>query len=291
MWVIDYPQLERIYYSLVAGYDVYGNVSHQTNVRRYMDFLRMEGEANFLSYMPDEIRLKMFKSWYIGDKSVQRQKRYGMHRDTAIKYASKYPKNEFIEQVVDWHILKSTGIKFDPVNYFRENEHPPKMPKTFSRLSDFEQAVRSLTAPGTGFLRYMTDHGINTIHIRLNLPNNRKEVSTMVINRWHDNVNSIFGEESRLNSEKDTIDFIPGSVGSYPNMFAVIHYKDLPDFFDLVANFNGNEEAIQRFKKYFMSRADKDFWKTFDWFQTQFDQADPIQAGLYDLNRYYRKVW
>ncbi len=291
MWVIDYPQLERIYYSLVAGYDVYGNVSHQTNVRRYMDFLRMEGEANFLAYMPDELRLKMFKSWYIGDKSVQKQNKYSMHRDTGVKYRSKYPKNEFIERVVDGHILKSTGIKFDKVNYFRENQHPPKMPKTFSRLSDFEQAVRSLTAPGTGFLRYVTDHGINTIHIRLNLPNNRTEVSTMVINRWHDNVNSIFGEENRLNSAKDTIDFIPGSVGSYPNMFAVIHYKDLPDFFDLVENFDGSEKDIKRFKRYFISRADKDFWKTFDWFQDHFNKADPLNAGLYDLNRYYRKVW
>lgn len=50
MWLIDYPHLERIYYALVAGFDVFGNVSHQTNVRRYMDYLRMEGEINFISY-------------------------------------------------------------------------------------------------------------------------------------------------------------------------------------------------------------------------------------------------
>ena len=291
MWVIDYPQFERIYYSLVAGYNVYGNVSHQTNVRRYMDFLRMEGEANFLSYMPYDIRLQMFKSWYIGDETVERKNEYGMQRDTGVKYTSKYPKSEFIESVVNGHILKSTGIGFDKINYFRENQHPPKMPKTFSKISDFEQAVRSLTAPGTGFLEYITDHGINTIHIRLNMPNNRTKVSTMVINRWHDNVNSIFGEKKRLNSLKDTIDFIPHSVGSYPNMFAVIDYKNLPDFFDLIENFDRSEESIKRIKKYFISRADKDFWKTFDWFQTHFNDADPQQAGLYDLNRYYRKVW
>ncbi|MEB0229172.1 fatty acid cis/trans isomerase, partial [Pseudomonas sp. 5S1] len=67
MWVIDYAQLERIYYSLVAGYDVFGNLSHQTNIRRYMDFLRIEGELNFLEYMPKEDRIEMLKSWYIGD--------------------------------------------------------------------------------------------------------------------------------------------------------------------------------------------------------------------------------
>ena len=36
-WVIDYPLFERIFYLLVAGYDVYGNVGHQLNSRLYMD--------------------------------------------------------------------------------------------------------------------------------------------------------------------------------------------------------------------------------------------------------------
>ncbi len=291
LWVIDYPQLERIYYSLVAGYDVYGNVSHQTNVRRYMDFLRMEGEANFLSYMPKHLRMEMFKSWYIGDKEVQTQKKYLMQRGTKVSYTTSYPKNEFIERVVDGHILKSTGIKFDNINYFREYQHPPKMPKTFRSRADFQQGARSLTAPGTGFLKYVTDHGINLLHLRIDLPKGRSEVSTLVINRWHDNVNSLFGEEKRLNSTKDTIDFVRGSIGSYPNMFAIIQYKDLPDFFDLISNFDGNDADIERFKKYLVSRADKKFWTTFDWFQNHFNKADPLQAGLYDLNRYYRKVW
>ena len=53
-WVIDYTQLERIYYALVAGFDVFGNLSHQLNVRRYMDYLRMEGELNFISFRPPD---------------------------------------------------------------------------------------------------------------------------------------------------------------------------------------------------------------------------------------------
>ncbi|MGI9309162.1 MAG: fatty acid cis/trans isomerase, partial [Gammaproteobacteria bacterium] len=51
-WVIDYPLFERIHYLLVAGFDVYGNVGHQLTTRIYMDFLRMEGENNFLMFMP-----------------------------------------------------------------------------------------------------------------------------------------------------------------------------------------------------------------------------------------------
>ena len=129
------------------------------------------------------------------------------------------------------------------------------------------------------------------MHLRIILPKGENRVSTLVVNRWHNNVNSLFGEESRLNSSKDTIDIIKGSVGSYPNLFAVIHYKDLPDFFDLIANFDGSEPYLEKIEKYFISRADPKFWETFDWFQAHFEHADPLGAGLYDLNRYYRKSW
>ncbi|MBW2504069.1 MAG: fatty acid cis/trans isomerase, partial [Deltaproteobacteria bacterium] len=48
LWVIDYPLLERIYYALVAGFDIYGNAGHQLAIRLYMDGLRVEGESYFL---------------------------------------------------------------------------------------------------------------------------------------------------------------------------------------------------------------------------------------------------
>ena len=53
-WIIDYPLFERIHYLLVAGFDVYGNAGHQLNTRIVMDFLRMEGENNFLAFLPVE---------------------------------------------------------------------------------------------------------------------------------------------------------------------------------------------------------------------------------------------
>ncbi len=291
MWVIDYPQFERIYYALVAGYNVYGNVSHQTNIRRYMDFLRIEGEANFLSFMPEEVRLDMFKRWYIGDDDVQEREERLINRATKIVYQTAFPKSEFIEQVVNEHILKSTEINFDDVNYYREGEVPPPMPKAFESIEDLQNGARSMTACGTGFIKHVVDSGANIMHLRVIMPEGEDLVRTLVVNRWHGNVNSLFSEEDTLDSSKDTIDIVEGSIGSYPNVFGVVHYQDLPDFFDLMVNYKENEYYLHKFKKYFISRADKDFWKTFDWFQNRFNEQDPLQAGLYDLNRYYRKAW
>lgn len=291
MWVIDYPQFERIYYALVAGYDVYGNVSHQTNIRRYMDFLRMEGEVNFLSYMPNDKRLKMFKSWYIGDDSIEDQKTDILERGTKVKYKTSSPKQEFIEQVVDKHILKSTGIKFDKINYFSLGEKLPKMPTSFKTVEDIRQGVRSITTPKNKFLKSVVDRGANILHMRVIMPDGESKVVSFVVNRWHDNVNSLFGEEKSFNSSKDTFDIVDFSVGSYPNIFGVVHYQDLPDFFDLIANYENNEVYRDKMKKYFINRSDKNFWHTYDWFQDEFNKSNPLEAGLYDLNHYYRKVW
>jgi len=254
-----------------------------------MDFLRMEGELNFLSYMPKDKRLPMFKSWYIGDDDAQDLTDLSMlHRGTKVTYATPYPKSEFIEQVVNDHLLKSTNIKFDDINYFKEGQFPPPMPKEFHTLEDFQNAARSLTAPGTGFISYITDNGINVMLMRIILDDGTSVVRSLVINRWHDNVNSLFnGEQS--NPKKDTLDIVKGSIGSYPNLFATVRFKDLPDFFDLIKNFDGTQHYKKKIRKYFIGRADDKFWETFDWFQNHFNEADPLQAGLYDLNRYYRQ--
>jgi hypothetical protein len=64
--LLGYPLLERMHYLLVAGFDVYGNTGHQLATRLYMDFLRMEGEENFLTLLPLKNRQKVLDSWYRG---------------------------------------------------------------------------------------------------------------------------------------------------------------------------------------------------------------------------------
>jgi hypothetical protein len=137
----------------------------------------------------------------------------------------------------------------------------------------------------------MNDSNVNVVLLRIKAPNNENVVISIVVNKWHDNVNSLLGEAKRLNPSKDTLDFIRGSVGSYPNMFAVVEYKDLADFFNLMKNFNFTENYMGRINKYLVSRDDEKFWETYDWFQEHFNKSNPTEAGLYDLNRYYRSTF
>jgi len=292
MWVIDYAQFERIYYNLVAGYDVFGNVSHQTNIRRYMDFLRVEGELNFLEYMPKKQRLVMFKSWYLQDDEVEELQSIPIEAfPNAVFYTTKDPEGEFVHKLVNHHILKSTDIHFDKINYISPDESEPVMPKAFKTKADIIEGVRAITRPGSGFISYMTDQDINNMFLKLEFSDGTYVVKNLVVNRWHDNVNSLFPNDDALNPKKDTMDILDFSIGSYPNVFIIVQAKDLPDFLDLMKNMTGTDDEILRLKKYFISRSDPDFWNIYDWFQAEFFKRNPVNAGLYDLNRYVRVPW
>lgn len=289
LWVVDYAQFERLYYGLVAGFDVFGNVSHQLNVRRYMDYLRMEGELNFLEFLPKETRLPTMRSWYLGDKAFKKVKYEDVFtdRETRVRFETEDPKREFIERLVDEHILEDSGIRFDSVNYTRAGEPALEMPSTFATHEDILDGFRALTAPGTGFIRHMNGFEVNVIYLRIRDYEDSDRFVSIVINRWHDNVNELFHERDRLDPSRDTIDFIPGNVGSYPNYFFDVQARELPDFFDMMKNFDGSDLYVQKARHFGINRADPRFWQTYDWFQERVDQADPLQAGKLDLNRYY----
>jgi hypothetical protein len=290
-WVIDYSQFERIYYALVAGFDVFGNLSHQSNIRRYMDYLRMEGELNFLNFLPAQERAAIFQSWYIGDGAVEdtKQQEVLASRATQVVFSTNNPKREFIEKVVNNHLLNETGIHFDPVNYHEEGESVT-MPTTFATSQDVLDGFRTLNAPGTGFIKHVTSTEANVLFVRVRGHEGPFRFFSIVINRWHDNVNSLFGEKKRLNPAKDTIDFLPGSIGAYPNYFLDVEAKDLPDLFDMLQNFDGSPQYEAKLDKYGINRMDERFWETYDWFQQQLNENDPVHAGLYDLNRYYSEA-
>jgi hypothetical protein len=219
-WVIDYPHLERIYYALVAGFDVFGNLSHQVNVRRYMDYLRIEGELNFLEFLPKQDRVPILQSWYIGDRAFENvnHREVASERGSRIAFQTDDPMREFIEKVVDEHILKSTGISFDEINYHRAGVEVA-MPDSFATREDIINGFRALTAPGTDFIRHNNGTGVNVLYVRVRNYEGRDHVFSIVINRWHDNVNSMLRESEMLDPSKDTIDFLSGTIGSYPNYF------------------------------------------------------------------------
>ncbi len=286
MWVLDYPLLERIYYALVAGFDVYGTVGHQLAVRLYMDTLRQEGETYFLDFMPEEQRQTMFASWYLGVKK-KHLKPVFTTMPTAVPYSTDEPKREFAEHIIEQEILESTGIQLDPVNYLSAGESFPELPKQYNNDEDYMNGFRAISTPGSALLSYFNGYNANLAYVRIERDNQEDVVISMVVNRWHDNVTYMFGEKNVLNSAKDRVDVLPGFIGSYPNYFFNVHEKDLPDFLELLSSKKIADKDIDRFISYGINRSNPEFWEKYDWFQQRFIEKEPVQSGLFDLNRYY----
>lgn len=288
MWVIDYPLLERIYYSLVAGFDVFGTAGHQLATRIYMDELRQEGETQFLDFLPQDQRRNSMQYWY-GGMDLKELDYSPSSLPAKISYATDDAKREFVEYLLHHHFLAETGIAFDD-NYLEDGEHPPELPREYNNAEDYLQGFRAVSAPGVSFFTHVTDHNANLAYIRIRVPEGEDVVVSMVIHRWHDDVTTLHQEDKRLDPAKDQADFFKGFIGSYPNYFFDVELKDLPDFLEILHTFDASPESVKRLAKYGVNRADARFWEVYDWFQQRFDENGPEHSGLLDLNRYYHKA-
>jgi hypothetical protein len=98
LWVIDYPLLERVYYALVAGFDVYGTVGHQLVERLYMDRLRIEKATS--SIFSPGTRKEIMQSWYL-DTNLEKMDYYQGALPSGIRFATPDPKREFVEHLIE----------------------------------------------------------------------------------------------------------------------------------------------------------------------------------------------
>jgi len=283
LWVVDYPILERIYYSLVAGFDIFGTATHEILVRQYMNRLRIEGESNFLEFLPNKIRKKTFESWYLGPVSTLITNYHKSNINTAIEYKTNNYKEEFALKA-----LNKFGLFKDHINYPNDSLTIDVL-KNIKTKEDIEQAFTYLSQNNiaSNIIAYDIKY-INLAHIRIRMDNNTDLIYSMVVNRWHDNVSFMFQENSMLNVTKDRLNFIEGFVGSYPNIYLDIKQSEIPEFFNLLSNYKKDDEYYNKeIRKFSVNRSDDNFWHIYDWFQEKYYESDRLNSGLFDLNRYY----
>jgi hypothetical protein len=286
MWVVDYPLLERIYYALVAGFDVYGTTGHQMALRQYMDQLRVEGESYFLDFLPAAKRQEVMQSWYQGI-DLKKIDYYSSALPSKIPFATNKPEREFIEYMVNRHISPATRITFDTVNYERGDIVYPGLPDKNNTKDDILKSFRAISKPGMPFFTLMKEYNIQVAYMRIRMKTGKDLAISIVINQWHSNVTHLFGEKSQLDLTKNSADFLSGLIGSYPNYFFDVSEQDLPDFFDILAHFDKSPASYERLSRYGVNRAEDRLWDVYDWFQNRFYEDEPVNGGLFDLNRYY----
>jgi len=260
-WVVDYPIFERIYYDLVGGFDVFGNVVHQVSTRQYMDNLRVESEDGFLQFLPKAQRPAQRAAWYRGagldDYMAVVNPLFGGTRETKVAFKDPARAKEEL-----WDQLK-TNVLTPAV--LGDARLPPAPMRPLADL------------PGA-FVQPFPD---------LALVRSGDEVFTIIRNRAHANVAFMFQEDRYRLPAEDTLGIVKGHVGSYPNLFLVVPPGQLEAFAAQLKGLKSNDASWEAFLDAFgVRRRSHDFWAHADWFAAHQLRSEPIDGGLLDLSRY-----
>lgn len=273
-WVISYSLLERIHYLLVAGFDVFGNLGHQLNTRLYMDFLRMEGESNFLMLLPDDAAERELLSWYDGAEekveSYLEVLRKSEIPNNTIEYSSDNPKAELFDKLIEY-----MGPQVLP-------EVPLLPPELIARTEGMQGDIAKLKAIAGPAVAQMPE--LSMVRVKFN--DGQQHVFSMAVNRFHKNVSSLFLEEKRLKPEGFTLTTYPGVLGSYPNVFFDVHALLFEHFVERIQSLETAEDYTSLLDDFAVRRTDPKFWDYVDWLHVWYLVNQPLKAGIIDLNRF-----
>ncbi len=272
-WVIDYPQLERIHYLLVAGYDVYGNIGHQLLSRIYMDFLRMEGESLFLHLLPHDARKAEREFWYRKApeevNKYMKLERMGLKVVSSVDYKTDQPKQELFA-LLRQHLEGSL-----PQKHRMDESLTPGVAKSLSKLQ---------TSFKKGF-RYMPDVAM----LQINSSKDKPSYVTLVKNVGHLNVASILFENLNIENDETGLSAVPGFIGSYPNVFFSVEESELDALVGAITSIETKNDYVDIVNRYGIRRTNPDFWRRIDQFTAGFRERSPVEFGVLDLNKYENK--
>jgi hypothetical protein len=283
-WVMDYPIFERIYYNLVAGYDVFGKVGHQVSTRLYMDHLRMQSEIVFLGLLPAEVREAIRASWYVGATRALDfrlvDKPQTLDHGTQIVFRTDDPKRELIEQL----LARSRAVAGPPDTLNRCAAPPCDREGASPAERRAERALQRLAAVRGPWVRLLPE--VSLLRVRTSEDGRGDLVYSLAHNAAHTNVAFMFDEEERRLPADDTVTVLRGQFGSYPNFFFEARLDEIEAFGEALRALASEADLEAFVSRFGIRRTDPRFWRTADWLRADLERRDPLEAGVYDLNRY-----
>jgi hypothetical protein len=291
LWVMDYPMLERTYYELVVNFNVFGTAAHQAETRLYFDLIRSGGENNFLHFMPPEVRTAMRNAWYQGsDAQLKITDSYAIVNEdlpVQIAYRTSDPKAEFVSRVTE-HLEAAAG----PEDVLNRCAQPPcYRPGASTAERQVDARLQTLASKPASldsmrFIDLMPDASF----LRVSTGNPDRDLAyTLVRNKMHTNVAFMLDEEKRREPDKDTLTVYRGLLGSYPNFMFTVPLEGIGEFTAALQAVRSREQFMQVIRTYGLSRTHPQIWSHFHWFVDYLRRTRPVEAGIYDMNR-YKKV-
>jgi hypothetical protein len=272
--------LERIHYLLVAGFDVYGSVSHQLKTRLYMDFLRMEAEANFITFLPKAERRIVHEHWYRDTNSQLKDYIFSDNFDnlpeSGITYKTAMPKQELFNLLAE-HTQNSQINTYNIKEAISKNINAriddrllSKQHKSLAKLNALVGSAVTLL-PQVSYLLVKDSQG--------------DKFYSLINNSAHSNVAHLFSEDNRRLPEEDNLSVLRGIVGTYPNAFFEVNTDDLALFVNTLEQLKTEQDYRQLKDQFGIRRTHQNFWAFTDKLHAWYREYQTDSAGLLDFNR------
>jgi hypothetical protein len=286
MWVMDYPIFERMYYLLVAGFNVFGNVFHQTSTRLYMDNLRVESEDNFLYFMPATLRESVRNYWYGGETArLKMRLENPLYNDV---YLSELNSNQFNAASAASDNVERLGKlilnqkEFASVVNQRDSLNCCLFDSTLGE-DPLTKQLRSLTMLRGRFSSFMPE--LSFLLVSDKVSNTRRFFSVSRVTNLM-NVSFLLNESDRREPKDDHLAIMEQWVGGYPNLLIHLQTEQVPAFVSALKAAVDEKQTLAVLQKFATYRNDPKFWDTFDLFHTTLREKWPTEFGQLDLSKY-----
>ncbi|TFH90566.1 fatty acid cis/trans isomerase [Vibrio ouci] len=270
-WILDYALIERIHYLLVAGFDVYGNFGHQLITRMFMDFLRLEGESNFVALLPRDVRHVEQSSWYQNQSSqmsdfLQRNVK-PFDQPTQVPYQTDDPKAELYDIIkTQMSPILTNRYQIEQTGFSHSNE-------TLLRSIDSIKGDGLLYVPQIVMMMIRSEQG-------------EDQLFTLLHNNAHTNISSLFDEESNRDPHNDDLTLVRGVIGSYPAAYLSLDEKEIPKLVTMLKNIKTEQDYVKLLDTFAIRRSSEEFWTFSDRVHAWYKENQPIEFGLLDYNRF-----
>jgi hypothetical protein len=268
-WVIGYPLFERIFYLLVTGYDVYGDTGHQLQSRLYMDFMRMEGESNFLMLLPRAARAPTRDFWYRGAsddvKAYVDGSKDRFTPETGIAYRTTDPQRELYGLLAQ-RLAPVLDRRFE-----------------LARVDDasLRASLQALAAVRGASLSWLPESTV----LRVDPPVGPPHWFSLLRNTGHSNVATVLREKAALLPAENTLTVVPGFIGAYPNAILRATPAQLPALTRAIAGLASEADYAALADRFVIRRTSAEFWPASDALIDAYARWSPIDASLFDYGR------
>ena len=229
----------------------------------------MEGEANFLTMLPQAARVKERDFWYrdanpdlkvyISDPVFDKQSIPG------ITYRSDDPKLEL------YAMLRQRLADVLPTKHDMASIQDTGVREQLNRLNQLVGKPATVM-PENALLQVKTNAG--------------SMYFTLLRNSAYANMTAVFGDSKNRLPDEDTLTVLPGFIGAYPNAFFVVAAQRLPDFVDALSGLETESGYSGVVDTYGIRRSNSDFWVHSDAFHEGYRKLSPLTYGVLDYSRF-----